>query len=69
MIMLSSRALLAWRNKAPLGRISGSNDAKSHFELGIKSLLSTRGALGTAILIGNRPCLHGGGRGAIGRIY
>jgi hypothetical protein len=61
MITLSLRVLLARRNNAPLGRKSGSNDTKSNFELRIKSLLSTPGALGTCPVDVGTPLFAWGG--------
>ena len=61
MISLSSRVLLARRNNAPLGRKSGSNGAKSNFELRIKLLLSTPGAFGTCRVDVRTPLFAWGG--------
>jgi len=61
MIALSSRFLLARRNNAPLGRKSGSNGAKSNFDLRIKSILSTPGARRTCPFDVGAPLFAWGG--------
>jgi|AntAceMinimDraft_5_1070358.scaffolds.fasta_scaffold378048_1 hypothetical protein len=69
MITLSSRVLLAKRNKAPLGRKSGSNGAKSNFELRIKTLLSTPEALGTCPIDVRTPLFAWGAIFCVYRAY